>query len=428
MNLTNESLFNQARKYIPGGVNSPVRSFNGVGGTPFFTDRASECFLYDSENKEYIDYVCSWGANIVGHANQDVVNKVTQALSRGLSFGTPTELETEFTKEIIKLMPNIEKLRLVSSGTEAVMSAIRLARGYTGKRYIIKFNGCYHGHSDNLLIKAGSGLATFSTPSSNGVLASNVEYTKVLEYNSVEELERVFKKYPDDIACVVIEPFAGNMNLVKPKQSFITMLRELCNKFNTLLIFDEVMTGFRVGLGGAQEILQIKPDLTTLGKVIGGGMPLAAFGGKKEIMDKLSPLGDVYQAGTLSGNPIAVTAGLTNLKIIQQPGFYNYLASLTQKLTIGLNDLAKQYRISFVSDYVGGMFGIYFANTLPQDFNEAKQVNSIQYNQFFHFMLKHGIYFAPSMFEAGFVCYKHTDRQIDQTLGIADKAFKNMVD
>lgn len=423
----NVDLFEQAKQYIPGGVNSPVRSFNAVGGTPFFTDYANSCFLYDAENKSYIDYVCSWGANIVGHANPEVIAQVNKALTRGLSFGTPTELEIKLAQEIIKLMPNIEKLRLVSSGTEAVMSAIRLARGYSSKKYVIKFDGCYHGHSDSLLVKAGSGLATFSNPSSSGVPASNVEHTIVLDYNSISGLEEVFKRYPDDIACVILEPFAGNMNLVRPTKEFVTRLRQLCDEYQSVLIFDEVMTGFRVGLGGAQSLLDIKPDLTTLGKVVGGGMPLAAFGGKAAIMDRLSPLGDVYQAGTLSGNPIAVTAGLANLKLIQEPDFYVHLAALCQQLTTGLDELAKQYGLSLCSDYVGGMFGFYFTDSLPQNFNQVKLANSAHYKQFFHLMLESGVYFAPSMFEAGFVCQAHDSKVIEQTLASASLAFAQMV-
>lgn len=427
MTHTNASIFDQAKQYIPGGVNSPVRSFNAVGGTPFFTACGEGCYLYDIENKQYIDYVCSWGANIVGHANPIVIEQVSHALNKGFSFGTPTELEVKLAAEVIKLMPNIEKLRLVSSGTEAVMSAIRLARGYTGKKYIIKFNGCYHGHSDSLLVKAGSGLATFSNPSSSGVPQASVEHTLILEYNSVDELEQAFKKYGTDIACIILEPFAGNMNLVRPTTQFLQTMRDLCDKRQSLLIFDEVMTGFRVSLGGAQELLGIKPDLTTLGKVIGGGMPLAAFGGRAEIMDCLAPLGSVYQAGTLSGNPIAVTCGLANLALIQAPGFYENLSELSYQLTSGLNHLAMQHKLEFCSDYVGGMFGFYFKDTLPQDFNQTKLANLDRFNQFFHLMLDFGVFFAPSMFEAGFLCSSHNRNVIDQTLVLADKAFSQLI-
>ena len=353
--MQNESLFERAKQLIPGGVNSPVRSFNSVGGTPFFTERAAECYLYDSAGNEYIDYVCSWGANIVGHAHPAVVAQVQERLLKGFSYGTPTELEVEFAQQVQKLLPSIEKLRLVSSGTEAVMSAIRLARGYTGRNYIIKFNGCYHGHSDCLLIKAGSGLQTFANPSSAGIPAEAVQHTLVLEYNDVAELQRAFALYHEQIAAVIIEPFAGNMNLVRPTAEFMCTLRSLCSSAGSVLIFDEVMTGFRVDLSCAQGLLGIEPDLTTLGKVIGGGMPLAAFGGRREIMDCLAPLGAVYQAGTLSGNPLAVSAGLANLALIQTEGFYSQLGAATTALSAGLTALACQQGIPFCADAVGGI-------------------------------------------------------------------------
>lgn len=424
--MSNQQIFETAKHYIPGGVNSPVRSFNSVGGTPFFTNKAKDCYLYDSEGKEYIDYVCSWGANIVGHANQTVIDKVTAALQNGFSYGTPTELEVTFAKQICQLLPSIEKFRAVSSGTEAVMSAIRLARGYTNKKYIIKFNGCYHGHSDCLLIKAGSGLQTFGNPSSAGIPEEAVRHTLVLEYNDVTELRNAFKLYPDEIACVVLEPFAGNMNLVRPSNDFIHTLRDLCTEHNSVLIFDEVMTGFRVDLGCAQKLLGIKPDLTTLGKVIGGGMPLAGFGGKKEIMDCLAPIGSVYQAGTLSGNPIAVTAGLANLEIIQHAGFYANLAAKAHKLVTGLTDIAKKHGIPFCGDSVGGMFGFYFADTIPTSFAEVKLANQELFNKFFHLMLAEGVFLAPSMFEAGFVCASHSDEVIATTLTKAEIAFSQL--
>lgn len=430
--MTNEELFNQAKEFIPGGVNSPVRSFNAVGGTPFFTTKAQDCFLYDAEGKCYTDYICSWGANIVGHANPYVVEKVTVALGRGFSFGTPTELETELTRYIIKLMPNIQKFRLVSSGTEAVMSAIRLARGYTGKKYIIKFEGCYHGHSDSLLVKAGSGLATFkevsSNPSSNGVLPDMVANTLVLAYNDINALDRVFELHTNDIAGVIIEPFAGNMNLVRPTVEFITRLRELCDLNKSVLIFDEVMTGFRVAKGGAQELLGIKPDLTILGKVIGGGMPLAGFGGRAEIMDCLSPLGNVYQAGTLSGNPIAVTCGLATLELLDKDGFYADLTNKTKLLTTGLINLANKQGVDFTADYIGGMFGFYFNKKPPQNFAEVQLINKDKFNQFFYAMLNSNVYFAPSMFEAGFICSSHNIGVINETLQHADRTFALMSD
>ena len=419
-------IFENAKKYIPGGVNSPVRSFNSVGGVPFFTKRASGCYLYDDFDNEYIDYVCSWGANIVGHAHPEVIAKVSQRLGMGFSFGTPTELEVSFAKKISQLLPSIEKFRLVSSGTEAVMSAIRLARGYTKKKYIIKFNGCYHGHSDCLLIKAGSGLQTFGNPSSDGVPEEAVQHTLVLEYNDVNALFDTFKAYPNEIACVVVEPFAGNMNLIRPSTEFIQQLRKLCSLHNSLLIFDEVMTGFRVDLTCAQGLLGVCPDLTTLGKVIGGGMPLAGFGGKSEIMDYLAPLGGVYQAGTLSGNPIAVTAGLANLELICQPGFYANLSQQAAKLMNGLQALASNSGLAFSTDYIGGMFGFYFSSSVPCDFSEAKAANLELFKEFFHLMLDQGVFFAPSMFEAGFICAKHTDEVIEKTLLKADYAFKQL--
>ena len=422
--MLNADLFCVAKRYIPGGVNSPVRSFNAVGGEPFFTAKAKDCYLYDVEGKQYIDYICSWGANIVGHANPYVIKKVADALNNGFSFGTPTELEVLFAKTIVKLLPSIEKFRLVSSGTEAVMSAIRLARGYTGKKYIIKFNGCYHGHSDNLLVKAGSGLATFNNPNSAGVTEESVRHTCMLEYNDIDELKMAFAKHGDDIACVILEPFAGNMNLVRIDDSFVHMLRKLCNDHNSVLIFDEVMTGFRVSKNCAQGLLGIKPDLTILGKVIGGGMPLAGFGGKQEIMDCLAPVGAVYQAGTLSGNPIAVTAGLTNLELIGEPGFYENLTNLTSELCHGLSSIAAKYDIDFCSDYIGGMFGFYFTKNLPNNYNDVKKANQELFNRFFHEMLKLGVYFAPSMYEAGFICAKHDMGVIHRTLDCADAAFQ----
>lgn len=422
--LTNKEIFNQAKSYIPGGVNSPVRSFNSVGGTPFFTSRAEGSSLFDIEGKEYIDYVCSWGANIVGHANKTVVAKVTEALANGFSYGTPTELEVVFAKKICELVPSVEKFRLVSSGTEAVMSAIRLARGYTRRNYIIKFNGCYHGHSDSLLIKAGSGLQTFGNPSSSGVPEEAVRHTLVLEYNDIEQLTEAFRVYPDAIAAVVIEPFAGNMNLVRPTSEFIQQLRQLCSDNGTILIFDEVMTGFRVALGGAQQVLGVKPDLTTVGKVIGGGMPLAGFGGKAEIMDCLAPIGGVYQAGTLSGNPVAVTAGLAVLDLIQQPGFYLNLADSASSLMEGLKKIAYEEGVTLSTDSIGGMFGFYFSDRVPQSFAEVKEGNQELFNRFFHLMLDRGVFFAPSMYEAGFISAVHNNVIIDKTLTIARDVFK----
>ncbi len=425
---SNKELFQIAKQYIPGGVNSPVRSFNGVGGEPFFTKKAHDCYLEDIENKRYIDYVSSWGANIVGHANEYVIEKVSAAIKNGFSFGTPTELEVEFAQRINQLMPNIEKIRLVSSGTEAVMSAIRLARGYTNKKYIIKFEGCYHGHSDNLLVKAGSGLATFNNSTSGGVYPEAIENTLVLDYNDVESLIVTFTICGQDIACVILEPFVGNMNLVKPTAEFITTLKTLCENHKSLLIFDEVMTGFRVALGGAQELLKIKPDITILGKVIGGGMPLAGFGGRAEIMDFLAPIGSVYQAGTLSGNPIAVTCGLANLDLIVANDFYNHLSRSAKVLTEGLVKLSVKYDIEFTADYIGGMFGFYFMANIPTNFKEIKCANNNQFKLFFHKMLELGVYFAPSMYEVNFLCIKHDLKVIEATLIKAETAFASMVD
>jgi glutamate-1-semialdehyde 2,1-aminomutase len=425
--MPSTDLFTQAKRYIPGGVNSPVRSFNGVGGTPFFTQSAHGSYLVDSHGRQLIDYVCSWGANIVGHANPTVVAKVSTALNQGFSYGTPTELEVEFARQITNLMPSIEKFRLVSSGTEAVMSAIRLARGYTGKNYIIKFNGCYHGHSDCLLIKAGSGLLTFGHPSSAGIPDEAVRHTLVLEYNDTAALMQAFERYGSEIAGVIVEPFAGNMNLVRPSREFMATLRQLCSANNSVLIFDEVMTGFRVSLGGAQQLLEITPDLTTLGKVIGGGMPLAGFGGKSEIMECLAPLGSVYQAGTLSGNPIAVTAGLANLELIQAPGFYAQLAATTEALTSGLTKLARAAGLAFNADSLGGMFGFYFSEAIPTNFDQVKAADNELFNRFFHLMLEQGVFFAPSMFEAGFVAISHDEAMVASTLAKAATAFKQLV-
>jgi glutamate-1-semialdehyde 2,1-aminomutase len=426
MNM-NYEMFEQAKHYIPGGVNSPVRSFNAVGGTPFFTDKADGAYLYDIAGNRYIDYVCSWGANIVGHARHEVVQAITDQLHYGLSYGTPTALEVMFAKEITQLLPSIEKLRLVSSGTEAVMSALRLARGYTQKKYIVKFIGCYHGHCDALLVKAGSGLATLNNPSSAGILPEAVEHTLLSEYNDVAALEQLFNQYGKDIACIILEPFCGNMNLVRPSKEFLDAIVKLCRQSGSLLIFDEVMTGFRVALGGAQHLLNIKPDLTILGKVIGGGMPLAAFGGRADIMDELAPLGRVYQAGTLSGNPIAVTSGLATLKLVQQSNFYVQLNAIAKDLTDGMASVAKKHKIPFVVDHVGGMFGFYFCDELPTSFALVQQQGGDSiFNQFFHAMLANGVYFAPSRFEAGFVSIVHDDTIIKQTIAMADKVFSTI--
>jgi len=420
----NETLFEQSQKVIPGGVNSPVRAFKSVGGTPLFIDHAKGSRVWDADGREYIDYVGSWGPAILGHAHPGTVKAVQDAAERGLSFGAPSAAELEIAELITRLVPSIEKVRLVSSGTEATMSAIRLARGFTGRSKIIKFEGCYHGHADFLLVKAGSGALTFGNPTSAGVPAETAAQTLVLDYNDVAGLERTFGELGAEIACIIVEPFAGNMNLVKPTAAFMAAMRRLCDASGALLIFDEVMTGFRVDLGGAQKLLGIRPDLTTLGKVIGGGMPVGAFGGRADIMDKLAPLGPVYQAGTLSGNPVAVAAGLATLKAVSEPGFYNRLAASTQRLVAGLSAAAKDAGVTFCADSVGGMFGLYFAANPPASFAEVMQCDKEKFNRFFHAMLDHGITLAPSAFEAGFVSAAHTDADIDATVEAARAVFK----
>ncbi len=419
----NEQLFEASQKVIPGGVNSPVRAFKGVGGTPVFFSRAEGSRVWDADGREYIDYVGSWGPAILGHAHPATVKAVQDAAARGLSFGAPTEAELQIAELITKLVPSIAKVRLVSSGTEATMSAIRLARGFTGRSKIIKFEGCYHGHADFLLVKAGSGALTFGHPTSAGVPPETAAQTLVLDYNDVAGLERTFAEVGKDIACIIVEPFAGNMNLVKPTAAFMTAMRALCDHYGALLIFDEVMTGFRVDLTSAQGLLRIKPDLTTLGKVIGGGMPVGAFGGRAEIMDQLAPLGPVYQAGTLSGNPVAVAAGLATLQAISAPGFYDRLAASTHSLVLGLQLAAQTAGVTFCADSVGGMFGLYFAATPPTSFAEVMQMDKEKFNRFFHAMLDQGVYFAPSAFEAGFVSAAHSDADITTTIDAARKAF-----
>ena len=422
----NEQLFTRAKAVIPGGVNSPVRAFGSVGGVPRFIKRAEGAFVWDENGKRYIDYVGSWGPAIVGHTHPEVLEAVREAALGGLSFGAPTEAEIVIAEEICRLVPSVERLRLVSSGTEATMSAIRLARGYTGRDQIVKFEGCYHGHSDSLLVKAGSGLLTFGHPSSAGVPADFTKHTLVLEYNNVAQLEETFAQAGNQIACVILEPFAGNMNLVRPTREFIRALRELTAKHGAVLIYDEVMTGFRVALGGAQSLHGIKPDLTTMGKVIGGGMPLAAFGGRKDIMECISPLGGVYQAGTLSGNPIAVAAGLKTLEIIQREGFYENLTALTQRLANGIADAAKAHGVEFTADSVGGMFGLYFASHTPQNYADMARSNIDGFKHFFHGMLDRNVAFGPSAYEAGFVSAAHTPELIDETIAVAHEVFKEM--
>jgi len=423
MTSANQTLFEKSQQLIPGGVNSPVRAFRSVGGTPIFFKKGLGSKLWDVDGKEYIDYINSWGPMIVGHAHPDVIGAVQAVAANSLSFGAPTGLELEMAALINKLVPSMEQVRLVSSGTEATMSAIRVARGFTGRNKLVKFEGCYHGHSDALLVKAGSGLLTFGEPSSAGVPAEVAAHTLTLEYNNTQQLKELFAKAGDEIACVIIEPVVGNMNLVVPHMEFLQTLRELCTQHGAVLIFDEVMTGFRVHLGGAQALYGIKPDMTTLGKVIGGGLPVGAFGGRKDIMQCLAPLGAVYQAGTLSGNPVAVTAGLETLKLIQAPDFHTKLAAKTKKLVDGLVVAAKEAGVVFSAQSVGGMFGLYFSEQCPSSFAEVMQTNKENFNQFFHSMLDAGIYLGPSAFEAGFVSAAHTDDDIAFTLEAAKKAF-----
>ncbi|WP_050464957.1 glutamate-1-semialdehyde 2,1-aminomutase [Herbaspirillum autotrophicum] len=420
---TNDALFARAQLTTPGGVNSPVRAFRSVGGTPRFITRAQGPYFWDAEDKRYIDYIGSWGPAIVGHAHPAVVQAVQEAAARGLSFGAPTAGEIEMAEEICKLVPSIEQVRLVSSGTEATMSALRLARGATKRDKIIKFEGCYHGHADSLLVKAGSGLLTFGNPTSAGVPEDFVKHTLVLDYNSVEQLEEAFRNAGDEIACVIVEPVAGNMNLVRATPEFLQAMRSLCSMHGAILIFDEVMSGFRVALGGAQELNGITPDLTALGKIIGGGLPVAAFGGRADIMKHLAPLGSVYQAGTLSGNPVTVAAGLSTLRIIQQPGFYESLGAQTKKLTDGLTAAAKAAGVPFAADALGGMFGLYFAPQVPASYSEVMQGDKERFNVFFHAMLDAGVYLAPSAYEAGFVSAQHDDAIIEETIAAARKAF-----
>ncbi|MFJ3056479.1 glutamate-1-semialdehyde 2,1-aminomutase [Herbaspirillum sp. NPDC087042] len=426
MTKTNASLFARAQQSTPGGVNSPVRAFRSVGGTPRFIERAEGPWFWDAEGKRYIDYIGSWGPAIVGHAHPEVVKAVQQAAARGLSFGAPTEAEIEMAEEIIKLVPSIEQIRLVSSGTEATMSALRLARGATGRDKIIKFEGCYHGHADSLLVKAGSGLLTFGNPTSAGVPEDFAKHTLVLDYNNAAQLEEVFKASGNEIACVIVEPVAGNMNLVRASDEFLRTMRRLCTEYGAILIFDEVMSGFRVARGGAQELNGIVPDLTALGKVIGGGLPVAAFGGRAEVMKHLAPLGGVYQAGTLSGNPVTVAAGMATLKIIQQPDFYTSLGRQTRKLADGLAAAAKAAGVSFAADAIGGMFGLYFDQAVPTSYAEVMKGDKERFNRFFHKMLDAGVYFAPSAFEAGFVSAQHSDAIIEETIAAAAKAFAEL--
>jgi glutamate-1-semialdehyde 2,1-aminomutase len=423
VNDRNQQLFDRALRHIPGGVNSPVRAFRSVGGTPCFFASGRGSRVTDVNGKAYLDYVGSWGPLILGHAHPEVIAAVQEAAAQGLSFGAPTEREVDMADLLCLLLPSLDMVRLVSSGTEATMSAIRLARGYTGRDLLIKFEGCYHGHSDSLLVKAGSGLLTFGNPSSGGVPDDIAKHTLVLAYNDVAQLEQAFAEHGQRIATVIVEPVAGNVNLIAPKPEFLQAMRSLCTQHGAVLIFDEVMTGFRVGLTCAQGLYGITPDLTTLGKVIGGGMPVGAFGGKREIMECVAPLGTVYQAGTLSGNPVAVAAGLATLKLIQAPGFYESLTQKTKSLCDGLTEVARKNGVAFSAQSVGGMFGLYFRSSCPQSYAEVMECDKEAFNRFFHAMLDTGHYFAPSAFEAGFVSAAHSDADIAETVAAAERWF-----
>ena len=418
-------LFAQAKNVIPGGVNSPVRAFSSVGGTPSFIKRAQGAYVYDADDNAFIDYVGSWGPMILGHNHPAILDAVIKTAQNGLSFGAPTELEITMAEKVRELVPSMESLRMVSSGTEATMSAIRLARGYTGRDKILKFEGCYHGHSDSLLVKAGSGALTLGVPSSPGIPEDFAKHTLTVSYNNIDQVIEVFAKYPDQIACIIVEPVAGNMNCIPPVDGFLEGLRKVCDDNNSVLIFDEVMTGFRVALGGAQAYYNIKPDLTTLGKVIGGGMPVGAFGGKQDIMNFIAPVGPVYQAGTLSGNPIAMAAGLASLTELAQGDKHQQLSAATEKLAMGLKAAAERHGIDLNINYVGAMFGFFFTSdeTPITTFEQVMACDQDKFNRFFHLMLAHGVYLAPSAFEAGFLSTAHCDDIIEQTLEAAAKCF-----
>jgi len=422
----NEILFERARAVIPGGVNSPVRAFKAVGGTPRFVKRAQGAYFWDADDRRYIDYIGSWGPMILGHGHPAVVEAVQRAVTEGFSFGAPTEREIELAEAILALVPSMEMVRLVSSGTEAAMSALRLARGATGRKYIIKFEGCYHGHADALLVKAGSGLATFGNPTSAGVPPEVVQHTLVLEYNNLAQLEEAFALHGHEIACLMIEAIAGNMNFVRASAAFAQRCRELCTQYGALLVFDEVMTGFRVGLRGAQGVLGVTPDLTVLGKVIGGGMPLAAFGGPRAIMEQLAPMGPVYQAGTLSGNPVATACGLATLNEIAKPGFYEALSTKTRSLVDGLARAAAAEGVPFSADSEGGMFGFFLLDALPQNYPAVMKSDGAKFNQLFHGLLARGVYIAPALYEAGFVSAAHSDDDIAATVEAARQIFKTL--
>lgn len=427
----NQQLFDRAKALIPGGVNSPVRAFRAVGGTPRFVQRAQGAHFWDANGQRYIDYIGSWGPMILGHGHPAVVEAVQKAVLEGFSFGAPTEREVELAEAIVELVPSIDMVRLVSSGTEAGMSTIRLARGATGRKKIIKFEGCYHGHADALLVKAGSGLATFGNPTSSGVPPEVVQHTLVLEYNNLEQLEAAFAEHGSDVACLIIEPIAGNMNFVRASVPFMKRCRELCTRHGALLAFDEVMTGFRVALGGAQSVYAklipgFEPDMTVMGKVIGGGMPLAAFGAKRAVMEQLAPLGGVYQAGTLSGNPVATACGLATLKEIRQPGFYDALSATTRSLVEGLKGAAAAEGVAFSGDSEGGMFGFFLFDELPQNYAKVMTTDGPRFNTLFHGLLDRGVYIAPALYEAGFVSAAHTAQDIEETVVAAREVFKQL--
>ncbi len=424
---TNHDLFDQAQQHIPGGVNSPVRAFKGVGGDPVFFREGKGAWVTDAEGKRYVDYIGSWGPMIVGHAHPDVISAVQKSVENGLGFGAPTEIETTMAEEVCKLVPSMDLVRMVSSGTEATMSAIRLARGYTGRDKIVKFEGCYHGHADSLLVKAGSGALTLGVPSSAGVPDSLAEHTLTLRFNDLDSVKECFDQVGEYIACIIVEPVAGNMNCIPPLPGFLEGLREICDEHGTVLIFDEVMTGFRVALGGAQDYYGVKPDLTTRGKVVGGGLPVGAFGGKREVMEHIAPLGPVYQAGTLSGNPISMAAGLATLKLIQTEGFHDKLAATAEKLAIGLKQVADEAGIPMTTSHVGGMFGLFFTEDERVDYYEqVANSNQERFNKFFHGMLDEGVYLAPSAFEAGFVSAEHGDAEIEHTINAAKKVLASL--
>ncbi|MBN3564210.1 glutamate-1-semialdehyde 2,1-aminomutase [Aliamphritea spongicola] len=422
-----ESLFQAAQNHIPGGVNSPVRAFKGVGGTPIFFKRGEGAYLFDEDDKQYIDYVGSWGPMILGHANPDVLNAVRSMIDSGLGFGAPTAIEIDMADKVCEMMPGMDLVRMVNSGTEATMSAIRLARGYTGRDKIVKFEGCYHGHSDSLLVKAGSGALTLGEPNSPGVPAALAEHTITLTYNDLDNVREAFAAAGDQIACIIVEPVAGNMNCIPPVEGFLQGLRDICDEYGTVLILDEVMTGFRVSLTGAQGYYGVIPDLTTMGKVIGGGLPVGAFGGKREIMEHIAPLGPVYQAGTLSGNPIAMAAGLTMLNALEEEGFHERLSAKTELLAEGLESMALRHNVPFTTNYVGGMFGLFFTDQESVTcFADVMKCDTDKFNRFFHGMLEEGIYLAPSAFEAGFLSAAHSEADIEATIEAAGRVFAKL--